>query len=107
MKRGRLVPLDLPGAPPKRPVVSLQRLVDIPHHDRDLADGETTGRNDHLLRMLTVGVHCCLLSYKSAIGLNGEPVLSGSRSGSATTMNSQRFSSSHALARSSRFRLSE
>ena len=42
-----------------------------------------------------------------AIGLNGEPVPPGSRSGSATTMNSQRCSCSQAEAISSRLRLSD
>ena len=45
-------------------------------------------------------------SQKIAMGLNNEPVPRGKRSGAATTMNSQRFSSSQTLTNSSNCRLS-
>src|SRR5487761_66155 len=56
VKGRRLVLVHVPRPPAERPVVALERLVDVPDHDGDLTDGETTVRNRRVLRRLAMTV---------------------------------------------------
>ena len=69
----------------------------------DAVGGQVLGEPAAALRVLV----CADGGQKIAIGFHGEPVPPGRRSGSPTTMNSERPSSSQAAASSSNWRLSE
>jgi len=92
--------------PSRAPGCSLKRLVDVPPDDRDLADGNHQPAQPTRVNV-RVNARCGLTSvtssqshasYRTAIGLNGDPVPPGSLSGSADH-ESHRFSSSQANAR--------
>jgi len=63
MKRGWLVLVYVPRAPPERPVISLERLVDVANDNCDLADRKSTCWNGHLLGLFAVTVGVALHRY--------------------------------------------